>query len=309
MQELSIQPSFQVLTVNELEFRNFVRDKKTNEFKESNSKDCRVSKSIPFQQFVLSKEPGRRSKALNEYSGHQILHGIHERIRNKTKTEYQCGQVFVYRDSMSHPGYVSKMTPETQNSSLLVPETPITELVFERFIGTIDLISNYAAAESVQPGHANLRLAVKYEDDKLELAMGTNIRICDNFNIFGNTRQVTGRNLSYGQMMENLDEWLSDIEQKFGSDLECINRLASKPISRSQCHRYLGEMLEMYHTKDSVMQVTDITQVASRFNKKDVNNYWDLTQIGTEVIRFDNNSGNSVLENIEKWNNFMIEKL
>ncbi len=286
------------LTVEQIGFRNFVKDKKTNEIIGSNSEKCPPAAKISFEQFQRSLEPGRKSRTI-PFSGHQILHGIQNRISQRTGQDYQFGQIFVYRDSMSHPGFVSKKTPES--NQILLPSTTIDNLVFERFIGTVDLIGN---------SDANLRLAIKYEEDKFEMALGTNIKVCENFNIFGNKRKVTQRGLTYEALMEDLEGWMSNVEEEFNTDLRMIAELTAKPIGRQEAHRYLGEMMERYHTPaEQVMQITDITAVSRKLVEKPVNNLWDMTQLGTEVIRFDDNSGNAVLENIEKWNNFMVSKL
>jgi hypothetical protein len=285
------------LTVADLGFRNFIKDKQGNIIG-SNGEKCQPAISIPFEQFNRSLEPGRKSRTV-PYSGHQILHGIHKRIAEKTGQEYQFGQVFVYRDSMSHPGFVNKATPEA--NQILLPTTTIDNLVFERFIGTVDLIGN---------ADMNLRLAVKYEEDKFEMALGTNVKVCENFNIFGGKREMTQRGITYEKLMENLEEWLSDVEGQFNQDLKTIAELASRPIDRQEGHRLIGEMMERYHEpKETVMQVTDITRFAEKFHTKPVNSLWDFTQLGTEVIRFDDNSGNAVLENIQKWNDFVISKI
>lgn len=292
--------SIQTLTVKDLDLRNFNTDKKTGEIKSVSSEKCQVATNIPFSQFVLSKEPGRRSRSV-PYSGHQILNAIQHYVKERTGIDNTFGNIVVYRDTLSHPGYVSRITPETQGQKILLPDTPISELVFERFIGTIDLLEN---------NESNMRLAVKYEADKLELALGTNIKICQNFNIFGGKRIVSQRNLTYDMLIETTKEWLDGIEEHYQSDLTLINNLGNRRISVNERYQYLGEMIELYQENKAVLPVTDITALAANIvEKREINNLWDLTQAGTEVLRFDNNSGNSILETIESWNKFMVSKL
>lgn len=289
-----------MLTVQDLGLRAFNFDKKTNELKSVTSEKCPVATSIPVDQFMLSKEPGRRSRAV-PYSGHQIMNGIQSYVKQIAGIDANFGQVFIYRDTMSHPGYVSKITPETRTNQILRPETPISELVFERFIGTMDLINN---------DEASARIALKFEEDKLELALGTNITICQNFNIFGGKRIVTQRGLTYEGLIENVQDWLGDLESHFQRDLATIAELSRKQITKPQVHQYIGEMMELYQENKIVLPVTDITALTAKIvQKQQINTLWDLTQAGTEVIRFDSSAGNSTLEVIEKWNNFTLAKL
>lgn len=287
-------------TVADLGFRNFLTKKGTSEIIGSNTEKCKVATRISFEDFMSSKEPGRKTRAI-PYSGHQILTGIQNRISSLTNNESVFGQVFVYRDSMSHPGYVSKMTPETASGKLLMPTTSISELSFDRFIGTIDLFGDT---------DANVRLAVKYEEDKFEMALGTNIRICENFNIFGGKHMSTQRGITYEDLMEDLDVWITNVEEEFKTDLRTINALAMAKISRNDVHQYLGEMMEMYHSNNQVLPITDISALTQKIvTKKEIHSLWDVTQAGTEVIRFDNNSGAVVLDTVKNWNNYILSKL
>ncbi len=299
MTNLQTTPS-EILTINDLGLRSFNLDKKTGIVKSVTSEKCLVAKSIPFEQFLISKEPGRRSRAI-PYSGHQIMKALMHYVEERTGVSTSFGQVFVYRDTMSHPGFVSKITPETTDAKMLMPTTPISDLVFERFIGTLDIMGN---------SEAGARIALKYEEDKLELALGTNIKVCENFNIFGGKRIATQRGFSYESLIEQVKEWLDEIETHFASDLETISILSKKEIERPAVHQYLGEMLELYQENRIVLPITDISALTAKIVEKgQIKSYWDLTQAGTEVIRFDSSAGSSTLETIEKWNSFMLSKI
>mgnify|MGYP001609340384 CR=1 FL=1 len=201
---------------------------------------------------------------------------------------------------MRHPGYVTRHTKETQNSKMLTPESPISDLVFERFIGTVDIIGT---------DDHSAKLAIKFEPGKFEMAMGLNVKICTNFNIFGGKRLSTERGIGYDDLMNNLEDWLKSIEKEFGQDISTINRLSEQQITQIQTNEMLGEMLQGYHSNKQIIQLTDISALSKNIiHKQGVKTLWDFTQAGTEVLRFDDNSGTNILETIQSFNDFVINK-
>lgn len=291
-------------TVSELGLLSFTKSGE-NTVKIS-KENCPPAATISFEDFIMSKEPGRTSKAV-PYSGHQICNGIFQRINEIVPDiKRSWGNIHVYRDKMTHPGYVTKMTKESSNSQLLLPDTSISELAFERFIGTVDVISN---------GDYSARLAVKYEPDNFEMAFGLNVHACENFNILGAERRFqTARGIGYDDLMKNLEQWLRGIERNFGADLNMIERLSQKEIDYSHSSFMLGDMLQRYHQDSQIIQLTDISALSDRIvrktkENKPVNSLWEFTQAGTEVLRFDDNSGNSIFQSMENFNNYVISHL
>ena len=267
--------------------------------------DCPPAATISFEDYIMSKEPGRTSKAV-PYSGHQITNGIFERIQEiNPDSNRKWGDIHVYRDKMTHPGYVTKMTKESSNSRLLQPDTPISELAFERFIGTIDIIGN---------NDHSARLAIKYEPDNFEMAFGFNVKVCQNFNILGADKHFkVARGVNYDDLMDQLESWLKGIESSFNTDLNTISRLSEKNINQLDTYMMLGELMQKYHRTEQVIQLTDISALSSNLigfsERQGVNNLWDFTNAGTEVLRFDDNSGNAIFESIANFNNYILDKL
>lgn len=287
-------------TIKDLGFRNFILDKEGKVIS-SNSEQCPPAFGIPFEDFVMSKEPGKPTKSV-PYSGHQIAEGIMHRINEFVPDQQRSwGNIYVYRDTMRHPGYVTKMTPETKNSKMLVPETPISDLVFERFIGTVDILGS---------GDHSMRLAMKYEPNSFEMALGLNVKVCSNFNIFGGKRISTERGVNYDNLMEQLETWLKNAEAEFGFDLNVINRLSAAELDSHHSNEMLGELMQSYHRNKQVLQLTDISALSKKLVEKDgAKTMWDFVNAGTEVLRFDDNAGANILETIEKFNTFTLNKI
>ena len=287
-------------TIQDLGFRNFVLDKEGKVIS-SNSESCPPATSISFEDFIMSKEPGKNTK-LVPYSGHQIADGVMSRIEQFVPDQKRSwGNIFVYRDSMRHPGYVTKMTPETRNSKMLIPDVSITDLVFERFIGVVDILGS---------GEHSMRLAMKYEPNSFEMALGLNVKVCQNFNIFGGKRITTQRGIGYNDLMQNLEQWLQNAEAEFGLDIQTINRLSSAEIDAHHSNEMLGELMQHYHKNTEVLQLTDISALSRKLvEKQGAKTMWDFVNAGTEVLRFDDNAGANILETIERFNTFTLNKI
>ena len=289
-------------TINDLGFRSFNFDKvEPTKTISSSSEGCPPAATISFEDFIMSKEPGKTTK-LVPYSGHQIANGVMSRIQEFVPDQQRSwGDIFVYRDTMRYPGYVNRMTKEAQNSKMLTPDVPITDLVFERFIGVVDILGT---------GDHSMRLAMKYEPNSFEMAMGLNVKVCSNFNIFGGKRIVTERGIGYDDLMQNLEQWLRNAEDEFGLDIKTINRLSAAELDPHHSNEMLGELMQHYHKNTQVLQLTDISALSRKLvEKQGAKTMWDFVNAGTEVLRFDDNAGANILETIERFNTFTLNKI
>ena len=265
--------------------------------------EIRPAATLTMEEYLSSKEPGRGKSTFLSESGHQIVNIIgnvlDEVIPDRDRS---WGDFFVYRDHFSHPGYVSKLNKFDTNSRLLSPEVPISELCFDRVIGLVDIVKD---------NMGSARLAIKYESDGLcEIVLGYNVKVCSNFSIFnGDLRMQTSKRagIDLDVLVNHLTKWLRDIEAHHQFSLAQINRMSEIAIGEHDVYRYLGEMLTSYYTASPIIPVTDINALAAQVVRKqgETNTLWDFYNRGTEVLRFDNNSGNAIFDTLQSFNGFM----
>lgn len=274
------------------------------QFEKFNVKDeTRPSIAIPFSTFVNTKHSYKGNTPIPE-SGLQIMQGINEVLNNIIPdTNRNWGNIYVYKSQFEAPNYAKRLTgKEPEGYRLLTPDVPITDLYFPRFIGTIDLVGN---------GKYTERIAIKSDNNKsIQLAIGLNVNVCDNFTLFGqnllntNTREKRG----FEWIMQCIEDYCKSIQEKFKYDIKTIHRLEETPISHFERDRFVGELLMNYETKDEVLPVTMITDLSRQLRKQPVSNAWELLNAGTEIVRFDSNTGDSIMETMHSFANFTIQK-
>jgi hypothetical protein len=272
-------------------------------FEKFNVKDeTRPSVGLPFSTFVNTKHSYRSNMPIPN-SGAQILEGINqilqEFIPDSTR---EWGNIYVYKSQFEAPNYVKRLTgTEPEGVKLLTRDTPITDLHFPRFIGTIDLIGDGTHTE---------RIAIKCDDNKtLQLAVGLNVNVCDNFTLFGQNLLTTNtrERRDFAWIMDQIKKYCQSIEDKFKYDTALIKRLEQKEVTADERNRFLGDLLMKYETKEEVLPVTMVTDFSREIKLKEVNNVWQLINAGTERIRFDTNTGDSILETMNSFANHTIE--
>lgn len=277
--------------IGDLNFKKFTGKEETNS-----------SSRLSFEDLMSSKEPGRGSGTkFIDLSGHQILNAIGSVL---PVLEGRDSEVVVYRDHFSHPGYVTKLSQFDTRSQLLTPETPITELCFERFIALIDIL----------PGIDGLRqrLAIKYESTGVvEAVLGLNVDICSNFNIFGGGEyrlSTSKRNgVDFDKFMEKIQEWMQKAQEKFRMDLDTIRRLARCQVADFEVKEILGGLLTGYYENptEPILNITEISRMAAKVVSDPPKTLWDVTNHGTLQVRFD--SGDSEFDRIERFNAFILD--
>lgn len=273
------------------------------QFEKFNIKDETVpSVGLPFSTFVNTKQSYQSNMPI-PFSGAQILGGV-EKILTELipDSKREWGNIFVYKNKYSAPDYVKKLTGnEPAGIKQLSKDTPITDLHFPRFIGTIDLVGD---------GQYSERLAIKCDDNKnIQLAIGLNVNICQNFTLFGENLLSTNtrERKDFDWIMSKIREYCKSIEKKFGYDLETIKRLQDQSVTLFERDRFVGDLLMRYETENEILPVTMITDYSRGLKLTEVDNAWQLLNVGTERVRFDSNTGDSILETMNNFANFTLQ--
>ena len=282
----------QLITLGDLKFEKFNAKQETVQ-----------SQPLPFETFVHTQNIYTGNSPIQQ-SGQEILYGI-EKVLNEIipDSNRSWGNIFVYKSQYQAPGYVKKINADTPiTMKELSQDTPITDLCFQRFIGTIDLIGN---------GKYTERIAIKCDDNKtLQLAIGLNVNVCDNFTLFGeNVLSTNSRvNRGYTWIMDRIRDYAKKIEEKFVYDIGTIRNLEAKSVNKAEKERFVGSLLMNYETKEEVLPVTMITDMSRQIKKVEINNAWDILNAGTEVVRFDSNTGDAIIETMHKFANYTLNE-
>lgn len=290
-----------MLTLKDLGIRTFKTDA-SGAVTSTSKADIKVSHNIKNEDFMQSKPFWTNSKIVS-MNAHDIMQDIQNIVHEEYPSVQPWGNTYIYRDKVDIHGYVDTFKPNSP-FPVLHPDVPISELAFSRVISRMHICGD---------DNYNTTVALKWEPKELQVAIGTNVRICDNFNIMGgysgNILLKTNRSLTYENIRFELMSKIKGIEEHFGKTIEHINALISQPLNAKQIRFILGDLMVAYDQNQPVINYTDIHEiskaiVANEKNGKSTKNLWDLVNVGTDVLRFENNGGDTSFENIQSWNNY-----
>lgn len=251
-----------------------------------------TASKLTVQEYAESKHVGRYKTI--ELSGVQVVQKINEIIKKHVPSHSgDAGTIFVYRDHYSTPGMLK---------SDIKPDTPISALSFDRIIGVIDILDmpEYSA-----------RIAIKYETDAfVEVAFGTNVKVCSNYTIFGREsmwRMSRKEKVDLETLLNMVDDFMGGIQEKMKVDLDIINRLSQVHLSSVEEQRLIGELIIRSRRADALIQLTDITAAVDEINTQNPSSAWDYLNCFTRVIRFDTSSGAQTLQHLENICGYFTE--
>lgn len=263
-------------------------------YKEDPNAPLETAANIDVADYEQSIHSGRYKTV--PLSGIQVIGELNKLIKKHIpKHSGNMGGIYVYRDHVSYPGMLKRD---------IRPDTPISAMSFDRIIGTVDLIKtpDYSAT-----------MAIKYEmDNFVEIAIGTNVRICQNYNIFGGNSIIRTNKrdkIDLEKLLEFAENCIRGVESKLTYDLSVIHALASAEVERSRQKEIIGDLLwRSRNGNDAVIQQTDLTAAIDRYIVKPPATAWDMLQGITEVVKFGNSSGNATLQHLNQVCNYFTHQ-
>lgn len=246
------------------------------------------------EEYAMSKHAGSYKKI--PLSGVQMMEEVIKRIQKHIPDNTgEFGTIYTYRDSYFCPGMLKSQINES---------TDITNIVFERVIGTVDIIST---------ADNSMRLAMKYQnDDFVEFAIGLNVQVCQNFNIMNSgTRFRTNKRdgVTVETLLDNLEAFIREREQFYNVSLGKMKAMSEFRLSMDNVEEMLGELLISARRPNTVMVGTnEVGAIADQILKAEPKSMWDFLQAGTQVIRFNSSNGASTLDSLENLSKYVHEK-
>lgn len=291
-----------LFTLGELGIRSFHNADGTDNGWVSTKDKCPISVEIPMDQYLLSKTPNdnatsRTMKNITSFEVMDSIQGITHGIAGAG-----WSKVFVYRDHVRYDGYVDKMTKHMSRSKLLNPSVPITDLVFQRVIAVMDLLPTRDGI--------SYKMAVKYEPGGLEVAIGTHVDICANWNIFAGKHYKVGNNISFEGMIAIIEKQVRDIENSWGADMDLIRMMMTTDINQNYVYNLIGEMAMMYHKGMPIMNITELNEFGRNIHAAPkMETLWDLVNAGTQGLKFNQSAGSEIIDYIGKFTEYNVNRM
>lgn len=163
-------------------------------------------------------------------------------------------------------------------------------------------------------------IAIGYHEKGIDIAFGPNVRVCSNMNIFGGKLISTygGKQATpFDKMIEVLKSWFYEFKQHELNDYLTIQQLKETTLDYPQIVNLIGNAYINARAKNKGLIKNDWMNEATVgkmtdyiYSKRDeVKTAWDLTQIGTNLLKPGGNDLMTMLKVNRNWNDFVVETI
>jgi hypothetical protein len=293
-------------TIQSLGLRTFKTDFKGNII-ESSKTGIPEAISIPVAAYMESKPYLSQHRVqIVPYNGHELLELVLGKINEVLPSEDRAwGNIIVYKSHLDLHGFTDR-AKELNGTKVpvLTPDVTVDNVAFGKYITKLNLLGD---------SRHSLTLAMKWSPNEMEVAIGTDVSVCDNFNIFTKQNIIrTNMKFNYESMMQYIEDQLHKAEEIFQTDLATINRLSNAPLNDRSVRYLLGDMSLRYATGTPVVSITDHNEItrniaADMKEGKSVSSMWDFTNHGTSALRLNKSGSEDPLGDINKFNTYVMD--
>ena len=204
------------------------------------------------------------------------------------------------------------------NNEIINPKDPcpIERLNIQRLVTRIGLdIDADVNGEKLAPA-----VAISYNDKGIELAMGTNIFVCSNMNIFGGNKHSTygADKINFDSMQQIMQAMFKNWMDTFERDCVVIEKMQETQLSEHKAKQMLGELL--YESVKCSLTKKEMSELDNPIIKRSILNnsqcsrlsgfinYWDFCQAGTENLKPTSSDFVSLYPAVQSFNSYVLEK-
>lgn len=261
------------------------------------------------QETIESSSVGNLTKTL-PVEHHQLFNDIGE-ILDKRNIPIQYDTIY------AAGGKYAKRIKRVEQE---LGEKALGATWLQKVTGQIFLPNTYAN-DQMKPS-----IAISYHERGIQVAFGQNITVCSNMTILSTTNklQTYGPNsIEYKRMLELMDKWLIEIEEKVVFDHNKIESMQQKEIKEPEVIiPYLIGILQMKAVRKNYIDTSieaplNISQV-NRFSRdymtgsekeKPIENVWDLYNVGTNIIKPQNSDITNMIDQNIAFGEFVYAEL
>lgn len=244
------------------------------------------------------------SRPLEHY---QLIDDLSE-IAYKKGYNFNLDHIYV---SKSESNRLMVFDPENQG----LPKSYILRRVVTR-LNIVDASFNTAAH--------NTSIAIGYNERGIQIAFGTNVKVCSNMCIFGERYMTTyGDNkMPFDKMMELVNTYINQLPDICSDDFRILNRMYDHPVNDNDIITAVGEMQlnavrGAYFGGDSPLNIGEVSTFSKGLLKQHGNileaepesrimSLYDFYNMGTEILHPQRAEISSVWPNVSSWGNFVV---
>jgi len=222
---------------------------------------------------------------------------------------------------MPSPIYIgkseSKKIVQLDPDNIGLPES----FLFNRVVTKFNMTSpDYSKQEY------NTSIAIGYNEKGIQVALGTNVRICSNMCIFGNRLIFTyGNNrMPYDKFTMAITQYINDLPYIAEDNFTILENMMSLPINKNDIIKSIGDIHisavnGTYFGGDSpfnIGQVSNFTQTILKLfpkfidndNFESISNLYDFYNIGTHILHPQRAELHDVWKRVTDWSNYITNR-
>lgn len=194
---------------------------------------------------------------------------------------------------------------------------PINKWIFDQLITKIDI--PHIGNSDVQGA-----IALSYTKRGISVAFGLNVSICDNLCVLGGQQMRTyksaqGNALSWDAMKIQLRDWISNLDQRLGMEVEIMTRMQAREINNEVAvDQVIGKLYQnavkwrYQNGPQAPFDISGMSTFVQNMHRKEkdesMENVWDLYNWGTEVMKPELERLETLVESNRLYADFLCEE-
>ncbi len=143
----------------------------------------------------------------------------------------------------------------------------------------------------------NTKIAISYHQNSIEIAIGANIKICNNLSIFNYDNYLSTKNIKLTHMFDIVSDWIYKHEEHIYFHENTINKLKNIEFSLDNCFQFIGLLTAIRVEKDS-------NTIKNYINDKNIYalNQGQISKFTENILSSLSISNNNTLSGYEVYN-------
>ena len=166
----------------------------------------------------------------------------------------------------------------------------------------------------------NMTVGVSYSEKGIQVAFGTNVRVCSNLSVFGENVFSTwgdkAARVPFDKGMELLEKWVGNYAELRDRNGNIIKRLKEIEVAPERVEQLFGKLIrnavmwnagqKQYDTPFNVTQVHRM--IEQGYANPTATTAWDITNWGTEVNKPRTAYSPELIQRSNQWNNYILNE-
>jgi hypothetical protein len=200
-----------------------------------------------------------------------------------------------------------------------IDECPLEHYLVERLVLKVGF-GGTKSFEDREDTSGSMAIGLSYNEKGIQMAVGHNVRICQNLNVFGeNVFSTYGAgSVPFEKGMQLAQGWMQNLKPIMEQNRDYIQKLMAIEISEDTRLRLFGKIYEQAirfnegERNDAPLNVTECNRMVakgfSHITEKESVTAWDLTNWCTSVLKPETSDMVTVMNKNARLNNWILQE-